>query len=192
MAPTSSLNCPFLWNSLQQPSFTEGASFFTDFCFVASPSPKKVPKLGVTRGLGKKDPCNFNAEMFVPKVGNPCPTLGPLLASRILYALLVAEKQHEIARARFCTQTCSKVGQLLVNSSLTPHPMGSCRVFCSSPQGNKKHKENPQQEFLRESGRFRGPTLCWSDFSQQSTVHKIFGGGGLKYLGGGSQGLGGV
>ena len=46
----------------------------------------------------------------------PCPTLGQLLASRILYALLVGEKQHEIARARFCTQSCSKVGQLLTNS----------------------------------------------------------------------------
>ena len=41
-----------------------------------------------------KDPCNFNTEMFVSKVGigNPCPTLGQLLASRILYALLVGEK----------------------------------------------------------------------------------------------------
>ena len=54
----------------------------------------------------KKDPCNFNAEIFVPKVGNPCLTLGQLLASRILYALLVGERQHEIARPRFCTQSC--------------------------------------------------------------------------------------
>ena len=46
------------------------------------------------------------------KVGNPCPTLGQLLANRILYALLVEERQHEIARARFCTQSCSEVGQL--------------------------------------------------------------------------------
>ena len=49
--------------------------------------------------------------MFVSEVGNPCPTLGQLLASRILYALLVGEKQHEIARARFRTQSCSNVGQ---------------------------------------------------------------------------------
>ena len=82
----------------------------------------------------KKDPCNLNSEMFVLKVGNPCPTLGQLLASRILYALLVGEKQYEIAQARFCTRSCSKVGQLLVNSSPTPHPMGSCRGLpCSSP-----------------------------------------------------------
>ena len=74
----------------------------------------------------KKDPCNFNTEMFMSKVGNPCPTLGQLLASRILYALLVGETQYEIARARFCTQSCSKVGQILVNSSPTPHPLGSC------------------------------------------------------------------
>ena len=49
----------------------------------------------------KKDPCNLNTERFVSKVGNPCPTLGQLLASRIVYALLVGEEQHEIARARF-------------------------------------------------------------------------------------------
>ena len=54
----------------------------------------------------KKDPCNFNMEMFVSKVGNPCPTL----------------------------RSCSKAGQLLVNSSPTPHRMGSCRGLpCSSP-----------------------------------------------------------
>ena len=69
-----------------------------------------------------KSPCNFNTEMFVLKVGNPCPTLGQLLASRILYALVVGEKQHEIARARFRTQSCSKVGQILVSCSQTPHP----------------------------------------------------------------------
>ena len=82
----------------------------------------------------KKDPCNFNAEMFVSKVGNPCPTLGQLLASRILYALFAGEKPDEIARARFCTQNCSKVGQLLVNSSPTPPPVGRCKGLpCSSP-----------------------------------------------------------
>ena len=82
----------------------------------------------------KKDPCNFKTEMFVSKVGNPCPTLGQLLASRILYALLIGENQHKIARAIFCTQSCLKVGQLLVNSSPTPHPMGSCKGLpCNSP-----------------------------------------------------------
>ena len=57
----------------------------------------------------KKDLCNFNTEMFVSKVGNPCPTLGQLLGNRILYALLVREKHHEIARARFCTQSWKRV-----------------------------------------------------------------------------------
>ena len=42
------------------------------------------------------------------KLANSCPTLGQLLASRILYTLLVGEKQHGISRARFCTQSCSK------------------------------------------------------------------------------------
>ena len=36
-------------------------------------------------------------------------------------ALLVAEKQSEIARARFCTRIGSKAGQT------APHPIGSCR-----------------------------------------------------------------
>ena len=72
--------------------------------------------------------------MFVSKVGTRCPTLCRLLASRILYAVLVGEKQSETARARSCTQSWSHVGQLLVNSSPTPHPMGSCRGLpCSSP-----------------------------------------------------------
>ena len=95
---------------------------------------RRGPLLGVARGLLQERPLQFSTEMFVSKVGNPRPTLGQLLASRILYVLLVGEKQHEIARARFCTQSCSKVGQLLVNSSPTPHPMGSCRGLpCSSP-----------------------------------------------------------
>ena len=41
------------------------------------------PVLGVARGewphaisTEENGPCNFNTEMFVSKVGNPCPTLG--------------------------------------------------------------------------------------------------------------------
>ena len=86
------------------------------------------------RTTARETPCNFNTEKKVSRVGSPCPPLGQLLASRILYALLVEEKQYEMARARFYTQSCSKVGQLLVNSSPTPHSMGSCRGLpCSSP-----------------------------------------------------------
>ena len=68
--------------------------------------------------LCKKDPCNFNTEMFGFKVGNPCPTLRQLLASWILYVLLVGEKRYEISRQDLDSQSCSKVGQLLVNSSV--------------------------------------------------------------------------
>ena len=78
----------------------------------------------------KKDPCIFNTKVFVSKVGNPCPPLCQLLASRILYALFVGEEQYEISRARFCTQSCSKVGQLLVNSSPTGKLQG---LPCNSP-----------------------------------------------------------
>ena len=88
----------------------------------------------LTEDYCKKVPCKFNTEIFVSQVGNPCPTLGQLLGSQILYSLLVGGTQHEIGRARFSTQSCSKVGQLLVNSSPTPHPMGSCRGLpCNSP-----------------------------------------------------------
>ena len=79
--------------------------------------------------LCKKDPCNCNTEMSVSKVGSPCPTPGQLLASRISYALLVGEEQPEIARARFRTPSCPKVGPLLVNSSPTPHPWEVAGVF---------------------------------------------------------------
>ena len=79
------------------------------------------------RTTARKTPAISTRKRSCQKFGNPCPTLGPLsLASRILYALVVVEKQHNIAMARFYTQSCSKVGQLLVNSSPTPHPMGSC------------------------------------------------------------------
>ena len=48
-------------------------------------------------------------------------------------------KTARIAGARFCTQSCSRVGQLLVNSLPTPHPMGSCRGLpCSSPLATPK------------------------------------------------------
>ena len=65
----------------------------------------------------KKGPCDFNTEMCVSKVGNPCPTVGQLLPAGFVRAL---------------GRSCSKVGQLLVNSSPTPHPMGSCRGLPSS------------------------------------------------------------
>ena len=86
--------------------------------------------LGVARGLLQERLLQFqHGNVRAQKLANPCPTLGQLLASRILYTLLVGEKQHEIAKARFCTQSCSKVGQLLVNSSPTPIPWEVARVF---------------------------------------------------------------
>ena len=49
---------PLLWSSLPQRSFTEclalireKALFFTDFCFVASPSPNSVPHVGRTHEI---------------------------------------------------------------------------------------------------------------------------------------------
>ena len=85
----------------------------------------------------RKTPAISTRKCLRQMLANRCPTLGQLLASRMLHALLVGEKQHEIAKARFCTQSCSKVGQLLVNSSPTPHPMGSCRGLpCSRSSGN--------------------------------------------------------
>ena len=93
------------------------------------------PLLGVARGLLQERPLQFqHRNVRVKSWPNPCPTLGQLLASRILYKLLLGVQQYEITQARLCTQRCSKVGQLLVNSSPTPDPMGSCRgLTCSSP-----------------------------------------------------------
>ena len=47
------------------------------------------------------------------KVGNPCPTLGQLLASWILYTLLVGEEQHENASWEFPNLVVSNVYALL-------------------------------------------------------------------------------
>ena len=66
------------------------------------------------------------------KVGKPCPTLGQLLASQRLYTLLVGEKQYKIAKARFCTQSYSKVGQLLVIPCQLPIPWGLAGVFLAA------------------------------------------------------------
>ena len=86
-------------------------------CKLLSPKNITIASIWVLpEDLSKKDPCNFNTEMLVSNVGKPCPTLGQLLASRILYALLVGEKQQEIARAKFGTQNFLKVSQLVVNS----------------------------------------------------------------------------
>ena len=60
----------------------------------------------------KKDPCNFNTEMFVSKVGNPCPTLGQLLVSRILCALLVKKNSTKSLGQDFV----HRVAQKLANS----------------------------------------------------------------------------
>ena len=72
-------------------------------------------------------------------VSDSCPTCQPYFVRA-----LGREKQHEIAKARFCTQTCSKVGQLLVNLSLTPYPMGSCRGLpFSSPLATPDSSRKP-------------------------------------------------
>ena len=97
-------------------------------------SSKVSPYTGIGPWMALPSPCNFNTEMFVSKVGQPLSNSWPTSSQPDLHALLVGEKQYEIAKARFFTQSCSKVGQLLVNSSPTPHPMGSCRGLpCNSP-----------------------------------------------------------
>ena len=68
--------------------------------------------LGVAKGLLQERPLQLQHGDVHVKVGNPCPTLGQLLANRILYALLVREKQHEIAGQDFV----HRVAQKLVNS----------------------------------------------------------------------------
>ena len=149
----NSLNClpPFHWKPL----------FFTEKCFVASPSQKsalnytlnpdvsrwyfsarEVPMCHLDWVLPedycKKDPCKFNTKMFVSKVGNPCPTLGQLLANPILYELLVEENQESPR------QTKPKKGQFM-NFSRGPElvlPRKSTRIhkngrnswtFCFGP-----------------------------------------------------------
>ena len=90
--------------------------------------------LGVARGLLQEKPCNFNTEMFVSKVGQPCPTFGQLLASRILYALLVGKKQHDRQGKILYTELLKSWSNSWSNPCQPPHPMGSCRGLpCSSP-----------------------------------------------------------
>ena len=53
------------------------------------------------------DPCNFNTEMFMSKIGNLCPTLGQPAASRILCTLLAKSPGQDFVY---------RVAQKLVNS----------------------------------------------------------------------------
>ena len=87
----------------------------------------------------KKDPCNFNMEMFVSKVGNPCPTLGQLLSSRILY---LEENSTKSPGKDFV----HRVAQKLVNSWSSPRqlpiPMESCRGLpCNSSLATPEKKD---------------------------------------------------
>ena len=51
------------------------------------------------RTTARKTPAISTRKCSCQKLANPCPTLGQLLASRILYKLLLGEKQYEIAQA---------------------------------------------------------------------------------------------
>ena len=64
----------------------------------------------------KKDPCNFNTEVFVLKVGNPCPTLGQLLASRICTRSWSEKNSTKSPGQDFV----DRVAQKLANSWSTP------------------------------------------------------------------------
>ena len=123
--------------------------------------------MDVARGLLQERPLQFQHQNVRVKSGcNPCPTCGHLLSSQILYALLVGEQQHKIARARFCTQSCSKVGQLLVNSSPTPHPIGSCMGsaelgFASWPHSSKFFDLLPHHPYPPcKNGTTHGTSFC--------------------------------
>ena len=70
------------------------------------------------------------------KVANSCPTLGQLLDSRILDFVCTRGKRQapRNRQGNILNTELLKVGQLLINSSPIPHPMGSCRGLpCNSP-----------------------------------------------------------
>ena len=105
----------------------------------------------------KKDPCNFSAEMFVSKVGQPLSNSWST-SSQPDFVRDFGRRKTVQKSPRFCTQSCSKVGQLLFNSSPTPHPMGSCRGLpCSSPLATPDYFFNSPRDFgaLRFSGSAR-------------------------------------
>ena len=112
-----------------------------------------------------EDPCNFTTQMVVSKVGNLSPTVGQLLESRILHALLVGEKQHKIARIRFCTQSCSIVGQLLVNSLHSPHPWEVAGVFVAV--GFWQHPNSADPFCARAEAQKRSERLVLSQVAHQ-------------------------
>ena len=54
-------------------------------------------------------------------------------------------------QGKICTRSCSKVGQLLVTSSPTPHPVQSCRGLpCNSPLGFGNTRLNPPRVNCRK------------------------------------------
>ena len=67
--------------------------------------------------------------MFVSKVGNPCPTLGQLLVSRILYALLVGENSTKSPGQDFVHRVAQKLANSWSIPRQLPTPWEVAQVF---------------------------------------------------------------
>ena len=76
----------------------------------------RMQGLGVSRGLLQERPLQFQHGLFRVKSWQPMSNSWSTSSQPDFVRALVGEKQHEITSARFCTQSCSKVGQLLANS----------------------------------------------------------------------------
>ena len=71
-------------------------------------------ELGIARGLLQERPLQFQHGNVRVKSWQPMSKSWSISSQPDFVRALGGRKQHEIAQAVFCTQSCSKVGQLLV------------------------------------------------------------------------------
>ena len=95
--------------------------------------PRFRPSCVLPKAYCKKDPCKFNMEMFVSKVGKPCPSFGLLLASRIVHALLEGGKLGCTPRGSCNRTLLRRVLRRFSNSTcfLEGFLEGACKGFQS-------------------------------------------------------------
>ena len=102
--------------------------------------------------------------------------------------LLAAETWHKIARARFLTQSCSIVDQLLANSRQLHAPLEVAEVFLATPNCFQGLFRGSRGKVRKNPGKNSRPEKSWEEFLANGPTNATPNPAGLRTLSG-SQGL---